>query len=359
MEKYKLKIMTLDETDYINNLLDDCQKTDVHVYPDYLQLFQDYSGDKAIYIYFGNEQNFILIPYFERCIKSSKLGYVDLISPWYYGGLVHNVGEIKLLQEIFFNFSQKFDEYCKRNNIITEFQRFNPLLQNHMLYQNHSSLFYDRKIVYVDLSKDLETIKSEYTRHTRKNINKAIRNRLEVYHNDAKDSISKFIEIYTDSMRRKNAKKYYFFNKFFFNELFKKFKGNIKLFHVEFEGKVICSSIELGNKYILHDYLRGLNNEYLGLRPNDILIDEIIKWAKSVGYKYFVLGGGTSSSDSDGLLRFKESFSSTVSEFYVYKKIHNLEKYKKMCELSGKRQEKLEYENAPFFPEYVEQLRKR
>jgi len=359
MENYKLKIMTLKDSDHIKSLLDDCQKMDVYIHPDYLKLFQEYTRNKAIYTYFGNERNYILIPYFERPVNSLENKSIpecfDLVSPWYYGGLVHNIKDNKLLQEVFNNFTKKFEEYCKKNNVVTEFQRLNPILRNHILYQNHPGLFYDRKIVYVDLTKNLETINNEYTRHTRKNINKAIRNNLKVYHGENKENISKFIKIYTESMERKNAKRFYYFNEKFFHNLLKISKGGIKIFYVECEGKIICSSIELGKNDILHDYLRGISPDHLNLRPNDILIDEIIKWAKSAGYKYFILGGGITSSEDDGLLRFKKSFSSTVSEFYVYKKIYNLEKYKKLCEIHGKKQSNLEFENAQFFPEYLKE----
>lgn len=347
----------MDDTNHIKYLLDKCQKMDVHCHPDYLTLFQNYTGHKAIYLYYGNDDNYIIAPYFERPIKlagnKSNSEYIDLVSPWYYGGLIHNIKEQELLQKTFYIFIKKFNEYCKKNNVVTEFQRFNPILKNNAPYRDQTSLFYDRKIVYIDLTKDLELIYEEYTRHTRKNINKALRSNLKVYHNENKEHISKFIEIYSESMKRINTKKFYYFNEAFFNELFKKFKDDVKLFHVEYDDKIICSSIELGKYGILHDYLRGIIPEYLSFRPNDILIVELIRWAKNAGYKYFILGGGNSSSEEDGLFRFKKSFSSTTAEFYVYKKIHDMNVYKKNCEINGIKHSDLKYEKARFFPEYL------
>jgi CelD/BcsL family acetyltransferase involved in cellulose biosynthesis len=185
-------------------------------------------------------------------------------------------------------------------------------------------------------------------------LNKALKSNLRVYEDKSKKGISQFISLYSESMKQKGAKKFYFFNEDFFNKLFDTFKEDIALFHVELDGKVISSSIELGKYGILHDYLRGCDPNYLELRPNDILIDTIIKWAKSKGYNYFSLGGGASPSEEDGILRFKRSFSSTTSDFYVYKKIHNLKAYNDLCSISGKKQSELKYEKAQFFPEYSE-----
>jgi hypothetical protein len=320
-----------------------------------LKLFQDYTGNKAVCIFFGNEDNYIILPYFERPISSLgyKLNseYIDLVSPWYYGGPIHNIKGKKILQELFSKFRNEFHEHCINNHIVTEFQRFNPILKNYELFLNEKSLFYDRKIPYVELTKDFKTIRSEYKKYTRKNVRIAKRKGLTVYSDESKKSVSKFIEIYTESMKSKGAKDFYYFNEAFFNDLFRKFKGFIKLFHVEYKDNIICSSIELGNGYILHDYLRGADVNYLNLRPNDLLIDEVIKWAKSSNYKYFSLQGGISSSDDDGVYRFKKSFSSTFAKFYIYKKIINLKIYKELCRISGKID--LKYENAEFFPEYL------
>ncbi|MBR9706175.1 GNAT family N-acetyltransferase [Candidatus Pacearchaeota archaeon] len=356
MAEYELEIIPLEEKNQVKNILNKVPEHDIYTHPNYLKLFQDYTRNKAIYVYYGNKKDFILIPYFERSVNFfgyDDSDYIDLVSPWYYGGPCYNVNNKKLLKEMFSNFIERFGEYCKNNKVITEFQRLNPLLKNHELYKNGSKIFYDRDIVYIDLTKNLENINKEYTKHTRKNIKKAKINGLGVYPDESKKSISKFIKIYSESMKKKNAKDYYYFNETFFENLFKKFKGEVRLFNVEYNGKVICSSIVLGIHNILHDYLRGVNSDYLHLRPNDILIDEIIKWAKSSNYQYFCLQGGVSSSDDDGIFRFKKSFSSTTSKFFTYRKIHNLDEYIKLCGINEKKQIDLKYENSKFFPEYA------
>jgi lipid II:glycine glycyltransferase (peptidoglycan interpeptide bridge formation enzyme) len=349
----ELKIITLKEKEHLRKLIGRCIEKDIHSSPDYLGLFQDYQGYEAFYVYYGDEHNYILVPYFKRPIHLSTQKLFDIISPWYYGGPISSIKDAQILGKLFSQFLEKFRKYCKENNIVTEFQRMNPLLKNHELYKNDLSLSYDRKIVYVDLRKEINTLYQEYDRHARKNINKATRSGLKVYADDSREGINKFIQIYTKSMKQKNAKAFYLFNEKFFHNIFERFKSDIKLFQVEYIGKIVCSSIELGKYGILHDYLRGVDSEVLPLRPNDILLHEILKWAKSAGFSCFNIGGGATSAEDDGIFRFKKSFSATVADFYVYKKIHNPEKYNELCEKKGKKQDELHYEKAQFFPEYL------
>ncbi|MBW3019075.1 GNAT family N-acetyltransferase [Candidatus Woesearchaeota archaeon] len=353
MTEAKLDVIPVSEVDHIERFLNSCRNKDINCHPDYMGLFQKYLGAEAIYFFYSEGTKYILVPYFKRPIHSAEnadTGFSDLISPWYFGGPIHNLKEDD--SDFFDQFKKEFSKYCEKNNIVAEFQRLNPLFENHKVYQKDAGLSCDRPIVYVDLRKDIEVLRQEYTRHTRKNINKAGRAGLRVYHSEKESEIRQFIKLYSESMNRKKAGKFHHFNETFFEGLFQLFKNEIKLFYVEYEGKVISSSIALGKYGILYDYLRGTDPEYSILRPNDLLLDEIITWAKSNGHTYFVIGGGNSSSITDGLFRFKKSFSATTANFYIYKKIHNMQKYEEFCRNSGKTD--LQYEQASFFPEYRE-----
>jgi predicted N-acyltransferase len=196
----------------------------------------------------------------------------------------------------------------------------------------------------------MDTINYNYERHVRKNIKKAFRSNLSIYRDESQKGIEIFKKLYTQSMKQKHAKPFYFFSDDFFENLFNMFKDEVYLFHVDYNGKVICSSMELGKYGILHDYLRGTDSKYLELRPNDFLLDTVINWAKQEKFKYFSLGGGNTTKEDDSQYKFKKSFSSTTADFYVYKKIHNLEVYKQLC-----KNKELKYESAQYFPEYMEE----
>jgi len=356
-DEYKLKVLTLENASYIKKLLRNCSEKDIHYYPNYLKLFEEYTGMRCIYVFYGNDKNYILVPYFERRVNTrSSLDseYVDLISPWYYGGPIHNIKDEKLRNRMFQNFMRKLNEYCKKDKVISEFQCLNPILGNYRLFRNNTNKYYYKKIVYIDLSKNIKTLVGQYSRKTRKAINKAKRNGLKFYQSKNKECVSRFIKLYSEAMRRKKAEDFYHFNRKFFNNLFKLFRNEAKLFNVQHNGKIISSSLAIGKYGILQDFLRGSSPKHFYLRPNDMMIDGIIKWAKSKGYKYFDLCGGLTPSPEDSLFKFKKSFSSTSVDLYLYKKIHDLEKYKELCKQLGRKEQDLRYEKASFFPEYVE-----
>ena len=350
MKEFIFKVFEEKHRDEILKKFNKCNKSDIHNHPDYLILFKNYTSDKLVYFYFENKNSFLLIPYFVRKIDEI---HSDLVSPWYYGGPIFSVEDIEIQKKLFEFFLEKFNSYCETNNIVCEFQRFNPLLKNYLLYETelNKNLFFDRNIVYCDLRKNYETLEKEYARSVRKNIKKAVREGLKVISDESEESILKFINVYQESMKLKNANKFYFFNTSFFFELFNKFKGRIKLFHVIYNKQIISSTIVLGQNEVLYDYLRGANPNYISFRPNDLVIDRIIRWAQDKKYKLFSLGGGASNKKEDGVLRFKQTFSVDTANFYIYKKIYDMKKYEDLCK--KKNISDLKFEMASFFPEYL------
>lgn len=335
-----LRVFSLEDEEEIKEVLKVLSLMDVYATPEYLKLFEDYLGWEATYFFYEDYENKVLVPFFKRRIKDTD--YFDLVGPWYFGGPLVNVTSKKTFK----SFLEEFHTWCSENNVVSEFQRFNPILKNHELYEDN--VFYDREIVYIDLTKNFEEIKKGYTKTRRKDIRRIKKkNVLSIHH--SKDYLRNFINIYYDSMNKKNADRFYYFNKKFFDKLL--CMKETALFSIEYDNKIICSSLELGSHKILYDYLRASIDEYNVFHPNDVLLDNVIVWAKKAGYHYFVLGGGNSRREDDGQLRFKKTFSSITTPFFIYKKIHNKEKYLELCKAKGL--EELKFEEASYFPEYI------
>ena len=53
--------------------------------------------------------------------------------------------------------------------------------------------------------------------------------------------------------------------------------------------------------------------------------------------KYLHFGGGRTNDQNDSLLKFKKSFSNTLSEFYIGEKIHNEFLYNELTIASNKK----------------------
>lgn len=348
------KIINQDQTDQIRQLLEKCVPNDIHCSPDYLRLFSEYLSTEGFYTFYGDDDNYILAPFLKKSLPNNRgyEKYFDLVSTWYYGGPVYHIDSQNTALELFKGWQDNFNDYCSANNVVSEFQRLNPVIDNHLFYQDDSGLSFNREIVSINLKKSSEQIENEYAYHVRKNIKTAKAAGLQLICSKSNSDWEKFIKVYLLSMQEKEADNYYFFNKDFFTNFFSFFYDDLEIFRVELAGETIAATLVLGKYGTLHDYLRGSLRQHLSLRPNDLMVQGIINWAKENGYSNFTLGGGHSTEPNDSLLKFKKSFSSDKKNFYIYKKVHNLEIYKQLCLSVGYKEEELLYEQASFFPEY-------
>ena len=123
-----LRILSLKDSEEVNKIINDMLEKDVHASPGYMKLFVDYLGWEALYVHYEDYGGVVLVPFFKRKINDTD--YFDLVGPWYFGGPLVNVTS----KETFKGFLKGLSEWCKENNIVSEFQRFNPLLKNQELY---------------------------------------------------------------------------------------------------------------------------------------------------------------------------------------------------------------------------------
>ena len=76
-------------------------------------------------------------------ISKDKYPYYDIITPYGYGGVFCTSDNKKLLQYFFL----QFEIYCIENNIVSEFLRLSPFLDNYK--------YYDKKYVITNISKTI------------------------------------------------------------------------------------------------------------------------------------------------------------------------------------------------------------
>lgn len=331
-------------------------RSDIHLDPRYLRLFQDFTGQTAVYFYYQGEGGEFLQAFFERPLPPVEGGgEKDLLSPWYYGGPVHTFEDDKAAQEEYSAFLSELDAYAKENGIVSQFQRLNPALGNDAVYKDDPNLIWNRKVVSIDLMRNLDDIRAQYDYKVRKNLRRAQKEGLRVVRGATPEAVEAFVRVYAASMDRKQAGTFYYFSEKFYADLFSSFPNEAQLFVVYAGDEVAAASLVLGNGVILHDYLRAAYPQFAAMRPNDFVVDAIVEWAKEARYAQYSLGGGHSTHEDDSLLAFKRSFSPVTRDFYVYKKVHNREAYAVRCAAGDKQPQDLEFEQADFFPEYKTQ----
>lgn len=275
-------------------------------------------------LYFENELGAVVYPIVKRKIETSYAREIyDIITPYGYGGPLV-IGNKEVLKD----FREELTTYCEKNNIITEIIRFHPLINNAEMMGNYCNLQYIRKTTAVDLTNDIETIKSQYSKMNKRNIKRAYKNGLvckEV--NKTKDNIEIFLDLYNETMDRQNALSYYYFPS---DQIESQLKDTevyqAHLLFVYHEDKVVSATILYTTKKFAHYYLGASASEYLYLRPNNLIFNYMVELSKKKGCKSLHLGGGYE--EDDGLFRYKCSFSNNnMFDYYIGKSIFNKKVY--------------------------------
>jgi len=335
---------------------------DTFITPEYAQISKAYFKNEPQLFVYGNEDNYITYFFIKRRISelpfitSNDLGggeYFDIISPEY-GGPVGYFSDEQIEKELFKEFFVKFDLFCEENNIVSEFCRLNPFLPSLHIIIEFRLAEKNRDVVYIDLTKGEEEIWNGFRKGTKSSTQKGLKSGVKVSHSKSPIHIQRMYEIYTHTMERNKAKEDYFHSKRFFELLIETLGDKVEMFVAEYDGRTVSASLFLTYGDVCHYFLSGTDEDYFRVCPNDVILYEAIRWAKKNGFRIFHLGGGYQ--PNDGLFHFKSGFSKTFAEFFVYKKIHNLEYYNTLCLKRDKYEKSLipdsKVKDPGFFPEY-------
>lgn len=322
------------------------EQQDIYFTPEYYQLYEEYGDGKAQCFVFEKDGNIALYPFLINSVN--KLGYdldkeyFDIQGAYGYNGVVSSNYDENFIQ----SFYEFFDDYILKNNIIAEFTRFHPLLKNNKFSEGKMDIFFDRKTMYVDLSRKYEDIFKSFQTTTKKQIkrcNHKYQLEVEIIEKDT-SKLNEFYSIYKDAMDRVNSIKYLYFNLAYFKKLL--LTTNAALFIVKKEKNPIAATTVFYNHRYIHGHLGGTLTDFLYTSSFSLLYAEMIKFGIEKGCKYFHAGGGATSDVNDKLLQFKLNFSKTTADFYIGKKIHNKPIYDEVVEQWKKR-----------FPEKVEKYK--
>lgn len=297
-----------------------------HFAIEYYKLFELRGEGKGICFAGIEDKKIILYPTLINCIND--LGYdldkeyYDLQGAYGYNGPIANCTDPDFLS----NFSNELISYYNKNNIIAEFIRFCPVVQNHQIL-DYIQAIYALDNVIIDLSGGLDNVwENSFDRGVRKAIRKSMKNGLQYQVFDRQnidtEIIDAFLSIYNHTMSRNNADEYYCFSNEFITGLFDKMPQNCLIAFAKLENEVISAELVLYNKSNAYGFLGGTRSEFYQVAPNSFLRFELIKSLIERGVQKYSIGGGKSKDDSVYL--YKKSFSRYLdSKFYFGKKVHN------------------------------------
>lgn len=332
-------------------------KKDVFYCHSYSSLYQKMGdGDPHLFYFYNGKGNKLCYTFLKRRINElpfriskTDVELFDIITPSYgYGGPLYDVEDMDLIRE----FRREFEQYCKKENIITEFIRFHPLLQNQRGMDHMMEITYDRETVFFDLRKSEDEIFNQYHKNHKRNVLKAQKNNLEfkVFASEEKyKHLEEFYQLYKETMDKLNASAYSYFSVEYLKNLLGGFEQNSIIGAVFHHNKMVAAAICMYEGNTIHYHLGCSKKEFLNLGTTIFLLHHIALWGKEIGMYAFHLGGGHIGRDS--LFQFKHRFNPKGTlDFYVGKKVHLPEFYQKL------NQEWEQYYLIPsqekFFPAY-------
>lgn len=325
---------------------------DIYFEENYGKLYENIELGKCITFDFKSDNGQIRNLFIKRKIPigldDGKL-YFDLITPYGYGGpvILQCIGN---RQQLMHEYLKSFAAYCKKENIVSEFIRFHPLINNAEDFRQVMKVDDIRYTVGTNLQISDTPISSEFSKSCRKNIRHSLKEGVSYLVEEAPDNLQDFTKFYYETMKRNYAAEYYYFDEKYFETLVKYFRNNLVCAKVFYNGMPIAMNICLAYGEYVHIHLSGSVTEYLKMRPTYILRYAICEWAYKNGYHYVHHGGGRSNAEDDKLFEFKRQFGkNTLFKYSVAKKIWNKDIYEK---LTKKHLDNNSVMQNDFFPAY-------
>lgn len=343
-----LTVYTLEQSEKWDNIVRSFVDYDVYYLSGYVQAFKIHGdGEPLMFYYEGNGVRGINVVMKRDIACDTHLNgllpnntYFDFATPYGYGGWIVEGNENS--NELF----SEYEEWCRQNNIVSEFVRFHPVLKNHCYSESVYDVIPLGETVAMDTTSP-DLIWANIASKNRNMIRKAEKSGIKISMGNSRELYESFMEIYNRTMDHDNAIDYYYFGKEFYDSVCYDLPENAQLFYATNEdGVIVAASIMLMANGKMNYHLSGSLLEYRNLAPSNLLLYKAALWACENGCKTFYLGGGVGSGE-DSLFKFKQSFyRGELNRFYIGKKIFMQELYD---DLVSKR---TDLNESGFFPRY-------
>lgn len=349
-----LSIFTLNESEDWDSTVKSFKNYDVYYLSGYTKAFKLHSDGEPILIYYYDDEIRAINVVMKRDIENDKrfkekikpkLDF-DLSTPYGYGGfLVEGIATNDSLMKL----NEIYSKYCLENNIVCEFVRFHPVLENSVINRSIYEIVDLGKTITMNLVSK-EQIWNDLSSKNRNVIRKAIKSGVEIFWGRSPELINEFIPLYNRTMNKDGATDYYYFDKDFYQSVLQDLRYNSLFFYALYEQKIISMSIILFGNNNMHYHLSASDKEYQSLAATNLLLYEAACWGCENGYKSFHLGGGLGS-EEDSLYKFKKAFNKNSETYFsIGKKIFYQEKYDELIKI---RYAEDEFDiDTSFFPIY-------
>ena len=341
-----LTVYTLEQADQWDTIVRSFISHDVYWLSGYVKAFKIHGDGEPLLFYYSDgktrginvvmKRDVAKDNRFQGLIPEGK--YYDFATPYGYGGWIIEGEET---DELF----KTYNKWLFKNEIISEFVRFHPMMKNHEKCTSAYEVIQLGEVVHMDLSSQ-EIIWNNITSKNRNMIRKAVKNNIKIYNGRFPEIYETFRMIYNKTMDKDDAEDYYYFDPEFYKSVCDDLPQNAQVFWAEKDGQVVSASIMIGANGHLNYHLSGSLREFSSYAPGNLILYTAALWGCANGYKTFYLGGGVGSGE-DSLFKFKRAFyKGELNRFYIGKAIYNQEKYNELLSM------RTDIDNPNYFPMY-------
>ena len=352
-----INLIPITDSEKWDNIVCSFKEYDVYYLSGYVKTFQQHGDGDPVLFYYNVDDlrgiNVVMkrdLSSFENFTGLIPQGeYFDIVTPYGYGGFLFegNISEKNLIE-----FNEKYEDFLRKKNIVSEFVRFHPLLRNADNMRTISNVIDLGSTIHLHLD-SLETIWKNISSKNRNTIRKAQKNGVEIVHGKDLSLFKNFMEIYNKTMMLDNALPYYYFKEDFYQSIHQDLYDNYEMFYALHNDEIIAMSIVLYGNGFMHYHLSGSLYEYRNLSPTNLLLYKAACWGASGNLSSFHLGGGLGSGE-DNLYKFKKTFNredSGSTQFSIGKRIVDQDMYSKLVEMRIKEDSSFDVDSS-FFPLY-------
>ncbi len=278
---------------------------------------------------------------FPALVREAADAYVDVGTPMGYGGPVAS-GEEPAGAAFF----EAYERWCAERRVVATFARFHPVLANQALAEGRWHVeTIGHSIGWRVEGKDPDEVFAGLDAHHRRVVRKARQAGVEVVAGIGADELGGFVDLYRQTMRRREASAFYYFPDEYWRHLAKDLGDALLRFDAYEDGELAASILCLAAPPLLHYHLGASSERGQSLGANHVLFCDTGAWAAAQGFSLFHLGGGVGGFE-DSLYEFKRRFDPEgLLPATLGKAVHDADAYRRLANAA-------EIDYAGYFPAY-------
>ena len=296
-----------------DELLGELDRADAYLLREYVEGAGVLDAGQPTFLHLEGPGGHVL---FACLVREIPGGGLDVTTPYGYGGPVA-AGEQPPVK----HFYELYERWCSDRGIVTTFIRFHPLFANHRQAPPGIRVELLAPTIGWRLDGGRDLLAVMHSKH-RNVVRKAAASGATVSAVEGPVDLAPFVELYEETMRRRDAAPFYFFPPAYWERL-SRLGEHLVVFDAVLDGELLASALCLSTRPWLHYHLSATSDPARTTGASNLLLFEAARWAQARGFSRFHLGGGLGGRE-DSLYEFKRRFDPEgTCEAAVGKAVHD------------------------------------